>query len=472
MVTSNNDRGIALDRIGMRESSVKTRIKIEENQNDTVLHLYDEAIKRIKKITKTETGEPNYFSFAISKFLEEYGISVEDKVIKTRLAYLLRGSKNIATKLGEADNRVVPDNMKPFAYSFVSEAKKREMGLDAICMKSLSKEMKAYIKQCADKIEAKSDIYDLLLVCDYLVGRSAHKKWSKLMGLKMAADIGQPIKRTRLALEELIIANIFLTGQAKRRLRGFDTICHLAFSKEEYSLYNNQLMTGKAEDEYRSNESEFIKMNSSIMRDKIDAAAERLPKEETEKFVDLIKNDPENKVCFLKKDMPISSTDNSNDIFHILQPMGNKNARLSDEDVKCLSHLVRRLGNIASEKNKDVEEERKIGKLQELITSLQKENTDLRTELAKTESKMNKLKHDLKIQTDFNQAYSAEARKSMNQLISSVTSTTEAFTQIPAKRVTSDDIAEFKNGIISAAVQVQNRLRDFKYSISVENLKN
>ena len=471
MVTSNNDRGIALDRIGMRESSVKTRIKIEENQNDTVFHLYNEAIKRIKKVTKTETGEPNYISFAISKFLEEYGISVEDKVTKTRLAYLLRGSKNIATKLGEADNRVVPDNMKPFAYSFVSEAKKREMGLDAICMKSLSKEMKAYIKQCADKIEAKSDIYDLLLVCDYLVGRSAHKKWSKLMGLKMSADLGQPIKRTRLALEELILANIFLTGQAKRRLRGFDTICHLAFSKEEYSLYNNQLMTGKAEDEYRSNESEFIKMNSSIMRDKIDAAAERLPKEETEKFVDLIKNDPENKVLFLKEKTVVSSEDDSSNTLRILQ-QENKDISLSDEDIKCLSHLVKRLGNIASEKNKDVEEERKIGKLQELITSLQKENTDLRTELAKTESKMNKLKHELKIQTDFNQAYSAEARKSMNQLISSVTSTTEAFTQIPAKRVTSDDIAEFKNGIISAAVQVQNRLKDFKYSISVENLKN
>ena len=471
MVTSNNDRGIALDRIGMRESSVKTRIKIEENHNDTVFHLYNEAIKRIKKVTKTETGEPNYISFAISKFLEEYGISVEDKVTKTRLAYLLRGSKNIATKLGEADNRVVPDNMKPFAYSFVSEAKKREMGLDAICMKSLSKEMKAYIKQCADKIEAKSDIYDLLLVCDYLVGRSAHKKWSKLMGLKMAADLGQPIKRTRLALEELILANIFLTGQAKRRLRGFDTICHLAFSKEEYSLYNNQLMTGKAEDEYRSNESEFIKMNSSIMRDKIDAAAERLPKEETEKFVDLIKNDPENKVLFLKEKTVVSSEDDSSNTLRILQ-QENKDISLSDEDIKCLSHLVKRLGNIASEKNKDVKEERKIGKLQELITSLQKENTDLRTELAKTESKMNKLKHELKIQTDFNQAYSAEARKSMNQLISSVTSTTEAFTQIPAKRVTSDDIAEFKNGIISAAVQVQNRLKDFKYSISVENLKN
>ena len=471
MVTSNNDRGIALDRIGMRESSVKTRIKIEENHNDTVFHLYNEAIKRIKKVTKTETGEPNYISFAISKFLEEYGISVEDKVTKTRLAYLLRGSKNIATKLGEADNRVVPDNMKPFAYSFVSEAKKREMGLDAICMKSLSKEMKAYIKQCADKIEAKSDIYDLLLVCDYLVGRSAHKKWSKLMGLKMSADLGQPIKLTRLALEELILANIFLTGQAKRRLRGFDTICHLAFSKEEYSLYNNQLMTGKAEDEYRSNESEFIKMNSSIMRDKIDAAAERLPKEETEKIVDLIKNDPENKVLFLKEKTVVSSEDDSSNTLRILQ-QENKDISLSDEDIKCLSHLVKRLGNIASEKNKDVEEERKIGKLQELITSLQKENTDLRTELAKTESKMNKLKHELKIQTDFNQAYSAEARKSMNQLISSVTSTTEAFTQIPAKRVTSDDIAEFKNGIISAAVQVQNRLRDFKYSISVENLKN
>ena len=120
---------------------------------------------------------------------------------------------------------------------------------------------------------------------------------------------------------------------------------------------------------------------------------------------------------------------------------------------------------------KEDEKDQKIQKLQRLLSLSQKENTDLRAELAKAESETNKLMHRVKILKDFNDAYTSEARKAMNQLISSVSTITERYTQIPCKRVTPDDTAEFKNGIISAATESQNRLRDFTYSQSVEALK-
>jgi len=86
-------------------------------------------------------------------------------------------------------------------------------------------------------------------------------------------------------------------------------------------------------------------------------------------------------------------------------------------------------------------------------------------------SEKNKLSIKLEKHERFNEAYAKEARKAMNQLISSVSSSTEWFTKIPAKKLDEDNIAEFKNQVFEAATGAQNRLRDFTYSELVEPLK-
>ena len=106
-----------------------------------------------------------------------------------------------------------------------------------------------------------------------------------------------------------------------------------------------------------------------------------------------------------------------------------------------------------------------------MLSSAQVTENQLRKDLANAERELNTLKHDLKIQEEFNQAYAAEARKSMSHLISSVTTTVENFSKKPVKQITGDDIAEFKNDVITAAVNAQNRLKEFTYSKKVESLK-
>ena len=465
-------KGIDLGDTGIRESSLATRKRIEDNQWKTVKKISDEALKRLKKITETETGEPAYISFPISKFLEEYGFSAEDRTIKTRLAYTLRQSCNIVTQLGEAENRVVPDNMKPFAYSYVPEEVKERMGLDAYCMKNLSKEMKEYIQQRTQKAGAKSEIYDLLLVCDYLTAHNAHKQWYKLMGLKLSADLGQPVMRTKEALEDLIAAHILLTGQIKRNTRGKDTICRLAYDIKEYSTLNNQLLSGEAEDDYRAGKGSETIVDERLIERKIETVDEKIiPMDKAKSMVQSIQAD-------LDKGLGLSSHEK-------LTPM-NDSARieniissdefddtLSKEDMMCLRHLISRLKNSSPNKAESNESnnEKALKRLQDLLAASQEENNKLRKEIANLESEKNKLSIKLEKHERFNEAYAKEARKAMNQLISSVSSSTEWFTKIPAKKLDEDNIAEFKNQVFEAATGAQNRLRDFTYSELVEPLK-
>ena len=464
-------KGIDLGTTGIRESSVKTRERIEQSQESIVNKITKEAKERLKKVTETKTGELNFVSFPISKFLEEFGFSSEDKAIKTRLAYNLRQSDNIVTQMGEADNRVVPDNMKPFAYSFVTPEVKKNMGLNAYCMKNLTEEMKEYIHQKAQKVGVKSDIYDLLLVCDYLTAHDAHKKWYKLMGLKLSADLGQPIVRTKEALEDLISAHILLTGQIKRKTRGKDTICHIAYNVKDFSILNNQLLSGEAEDTYRKEHGTDVIASSNLIERKIETVSKEVCEP---KIWDIAKDIKDN----LNKQKGLSSqkilTNNAaSDSIEKSDCKIESYDELSEEDIALVKQLISRMKkpkpSIATEEKK--RNSALIKQLRDLLTASQDENNKLRKDNLKAESEINRLKHQLKIQEDFNQAYAAEARKSMNQLISSTSSAVEKYTKISPKKVTEDNIAEFKNDIISAAMDAQNRLRDFTYSNLVENLK-
>lgn len=467
MVTKN--KGIDLGETGMRELSVKKREEIEKVQMQSIEKMCDDALSRLKKITKTNSGEPEYISFPISRILEEYGYSGNDKTIKTLLSYFLRGSKNIVTKLGEADNRVVPDNMKPFAYSYVSEDKKRAMGLDAYCMKTLTKEMGQYIEEKAAKAKVTSDIYDLLLICDYLTAHGAHKQWVKLMGLKLSADLGQPVVKTKQALEDLIQANILLTAQIKRTTRGKDTICHLAYSLKDYSIYNNQLLSGVAADEYNSLHGKDLVINNAMVARNIETMSDEKIKDDAKAIAEKIQTGTRENGLGLFTQKELTDKFNSDNIVDATQQEG-----LSADDIRCLNYIRQRMLQSSDNKTSSDEEaklKKTVERLQNLLSSLQEENTGLRKELAKAESETNKLKHSLEIQGEFNQAYAKEARKAMNQLISGVSSTTEQFTKIPLKRVTPDDVAEFKSSIISAATEANNRLRDFTYSKKVESLR-
>ncbi len=464
-------KGIDLGTTGIRESSVKTRERIEQSQENIVNKITREAKERLKKVTETKTGKPNFISFPISKFLEEYGFSSEDKVIKTRLAYNLRQSENIVTQLGEADNRVVPDNMKPFAYSYVTPEVKQNMGLNAYCMKNLSEEMKEYIQQKAQKVNAKSDIYDLLLICDYLTAHDAHKKWYKLMGLKLSADLGQPIVRTKEALEDLISAHVLLTGQIKRKTRGKDTICHLAYNVKDFSVLNNQLLSGEAEDAYKGEHSSDAVASASLIERNIETISEDTCSPQIWDIAKDIQNNlNEHKGLSSQKFL---TDESSSDILEKSDCKIKSYDDLTKEDAALITQLILRMKK--PKLSVEVEEQKKnsalIKQLRDLLTASQDENNQLRKDNLKAESEINRLKHQLKIQEDFNQAYAAEARKSMNQLISSTSSVVEKYTKIPPKRVTADDTAEFKNEIISAAMDAQNRLRDFTYSNLVENLK-
>ena len=441
-----NTKEANLGATGIRENVIRIREKIEEDQKPEVYELLDKAIARLKKATETELDEPNYISFPVSKYLEEFGSSAKNRTARMQLAYYLRGNKNIVTRLGEANDRVVPDNMKPFAYSYVSEEKKKSMGLDAYCMKNLTDEMKEYIQERTKKANAESDIYDLLLVCDYLTVHDAHKKWIKLMGLNMSAALGQPIMRTKKALDDLITARVLVTGQVKRDTRGKATICHLAYSMDDYSELNNQLLSGKAADEFKEKEASKVVVSPKMIMNYMDS--EDLMAEESKAYGIMQNLD--------KKGLGLLQVHDSE------QPAPATG--LSEKDIRCLKYIVSMVESLSNgNEKKEVESEKTIARLRESLFHIQKENTDLRENLIKAESEVNKLNQRLKAQEKYNQAYSAEARKSMNQLIASVSSTTENFTRIPHKRVTPDDIAEFKSNIIRAATDAQNRLRDFKY---------
>jgi predicted nucleic acid-binding Zn-ribbon protein len=114
-----------------------------------------------------------------------------------------------------------------------------------------------------------------------------------------------------------------------------------------------------------------------------------------------------------------------------------------------------------SEKPEKHIDEKKIEKLQQLISSLQEENVDLRSNLAKVEHENSKLQHQLKIHKDFNQAYEAESRKATNHFISSVMSTVEWYSK---QKITAEKTHEFKANVITAATDVQNHLRNFTKS--------
>lgn len=479
MVTTTKSTGIDLSLLGMRESSVKAREALEMSQEELVNTMYEDALSRIKKVTKSDVSE-TYISFAISKFLEEYGVAAEDKAIKTQLAYRLRGSDNIVTKLGEAEGRVVPDNMKPFAYSYVSKEQKDSLGVEAYCMKNLTQEWKNYIKKRAKKAKVESKLYDLFLVCDYLVAHHADKKWKKLMGLKLSADIGQPIKCTKRALEGLKLMSVLLTGQVKRSTRGKDVICHIASSVEEFSKLNNALLSGQAADEYLKSKGSEVVVNPKAIESMVEIESEKIPKSKIcQTITGLIDNSDgkglgliDGKKIGLKNQNNLTILEQDDNIKHKLSYDLSQQCNIANDDAafeqieSALRYLRKKGVNANTQKY-----EQRIEHLQKLLSASQSESIEIRTQLMTAERELNKLKHELAIQTDFNQEYAQEARRAMNQLISVTASITEKFTQIPSKRVTADDIAEFKNGIISAAGEAQNRLRDFTYSKKVEPLR-
>lgn len=465
-------KGIDLGSTGMRESSILSRERIEQNQSNLVTKLTKEAFERIKKLTQTDSDEPVFVSFPISKFLGEYGISAEDKATKTQVAYNLKKLENIITRWGEAENRIVPDNMKPFAYSCVSKDTKAKLGLKAYCMKNLSEEMKEYIYEMTRKKNVQSDIYDLLLVCDYLTAHNAHKQWLKLMGLKLSADLGQPIRVTKQALEDLIAAHVLLTGKVKRSTRGKDTICRLTYHIKEFGALNNQLLSGQAEDEYRASTETDIVVNENLIERHVTTLEDKIiPLSKTKNITASIQQSI-NDGLGLTTQKSLTKNQNESTIEDTL--LGDTfDEALSGEDIKCLKHIISRLKNTQSNdaKSKEGSNEKTVQQLRDLLSSAQVTENQLRKDLANAERELNTLKHDLKIQEEFNQAYAAEARKSMSHLISSVTTTVENFSKKPVKQITGDDIAEFKNDVITAAVNAQNRLKEFTYSKKVESLK-
>ena len=457
---------IGVSSLGMRESSIKAREVIEENQKEPVLKLVKGALNRLEKVTKTESGEPAYISFPITKYMEEFGISPEDKAIKNQLAYQLRGAKNIVTALGKANNRVVPDNMKPFAYSFVSEEQKKRMGLSAYCMKNLTDEMKKYIQDRAKKINAESDIYDLLIVCDFLTAREADKKWVKLMGLKLSADLGQPVRKTRQAIEDLIRANVLVVGQFKRSTRGKETICHLAYDIQEYSKLNNQILSGEAFDEFNKKGISNTMTNARLLMRNIETESEKVSEKQAKAMAEVLENNADD------KGLGLLNADNSHSQTVSLDEIKNGNGVIPDEIVMAsLTQLMQRLSGQQNCVKTQKEEDKKSAHLRELLEDLQAENTRLREELANTEAKLSSTEYILEKHKKFNEAYASEARKAMNQLMSETTTALEKYTKKPVKDVTADDTAEFKTETITAITAAQDRLKDFTYSSGVEPLK-
>ena len=457
---------IGVSSLGMRESSIKAREAIEENQKEPVLKLVKGALNRLEKVTKTESGEPAYISFPITKYMEEFGISPEDKAIKNQLSYQLRGAKNIVTALGKATNRVVPDNMKPFAYSFVSEEQKKRMGLSAYCMKNLTDEMKKYIQDRAKKINAESDIYDLLIVCDFLTAREADKKWVKLMGLKLSADLGQPVRKTRQAIEDLIRANVLVVGQFKRSTRGKETICHLAYDIQEYSKLNNQILSGEAFDEFNKKGISNTMTNARLLMRNIETESEKVSEIQTKAMAEVLENNADD------KGLGLLNADNSHSQTVSLDEIKNGNGFIPDEIVMAsLTQLMQRLSGQQNCVKTQEEKDKKSAHLRELLEDLQAENTRLREELANTEAKLSSTEHELEKHKKFNEAYASEARKAMNQLMAETTTALEKYTKKPVKDVTADDTAEFKTDTINAVTAAQNRLNDFTYSSGVEPLK-
>ncbi len=457
---------IGVSSLGMRESSIKAREAIEENQKEPVLKLVKGALNRLEKVTKTESGKPAYISFAITKYMEEFGISPEDKAIKNQLSYQLRGAKNIVTELGKATNRVVPDNMKPFAYSFVSEEQKKRMGLSAYCMKNLTDEMKEYIQDRTKKINAESDIYDLLIVCDFLTAREADKKWVKLMGLKLSADLGQPIRKTRQAIEDLIRANVLVTGQFKRSTRGKETICHLAYDIQEYSKLNNQILSGEAFDEFNKKGISNTMTNARLLMRNIETESEKVSEIQTKAMAEVLENNADN------KGLGLLNADNSHSQTVSLDEIKNGNGVIPDEIVMAsLAQLMQRLNEQQNCVKTQEEKDKKSAHLQELLEASQLENTRLREELANTEAKLSSTENILEKHKKFNGAYASEALKAMNQLMSEVNKKVVEYTQKNPKDITVDDTSDFENGVINAVTAAQNRLKDFTYSSGVEPLK-
>lgn len=461
---------------GVRKTSLEKRSKIEKEQADKIVVMTKDAIERIQKVTKSDSGEVNYIDFPISKFMEEYGFSPRDKTVKTRLTYSLRGAKNVVTRLGKARNRIVPDNMKPFAFSIVPEKIKLEMGVGAYCMKNMSEDQKSYVLKQALKAGVKSDLFDMLLICDYLVAHGGYDRWIRLMPLKLSADLGQPILKTESALKDLIEAKVLLTGNIKRNTRGKTLIARVAFTIKEYSELNNQLVSGKASCMFSSECGETVAMSSSMMAHMVRET--EVPETLAALTTNNLQNNLDGKGLGLLSGKMLTKEKESGTLLHVEEfdsaqnngkYAGNNSDSLPEQDQELLGHLQYVMAHIAERSNKPKKEgdTEEVERLQSMFNSSQKENAQLRSELARLEGELNKTKNLLDAKSRLNDEYLSEARKAMNQLVSTVSSVTERFTQIPAKRVTPDDVAEFKNGIFSAAGEVQNRLKNFTCSIRV-----
>lgn len=376
---------------------VQNKRKKEQIVEEITKPIYEDLIRRIKE-------SDDWFTLIYSK---------EKNTLKVRemqhVVYKLHKHPNIISKLMMTDpsgKHPLAVKMRPFAFKWVNESEKKELGLKAVATKDLSDEDKNLISSLIDITTM--DAVDILNVLGVLFSQEADKKWIKLEAMEIAARCLQPIDFTfdvLNLLQDHKVLKVFKHAVPSKTSIANYYIAKLTLTEEEYekaseeintenvSVIFQEIIESKAK-EHKSNREKNLKKIIDISS-RIKAQDNKVI--EDEPVISKLHNDDSN--------VKVSSSESMNNLFDnlrsIIDSMESYNLNETNKYAEKIAAL--------SEDNKRISED--VEKSKFVIDTLQNNKDDYQKENNKLKEENEKLCEQLKSLRRCNDAYKRHEEK-------------------------------------------------------------
>lgn len=241
---------------GISERRATARRQTEKEHIEATRRPYETLFERIRNWKEDDGWMPLY----ITKMIDEFDIG--EKNYQSDVVYSLRCNPNIITKdrPSTSKGRIQPVTL----YKWVPAEEKARLLFRSVTYQNIQEKEIHQLELSYSQGIGELNVNDILCVYDYLVKSGAESKWIEFKPLTISSQRGVYMDHILKVLDDMREKKALLMQEVQRARRMPFYIGHLVTEEHPYEELLEEMMTGKAAQEFQPPERKQRKKRKSV----------------------------------------------------------------------------------------------------------------------------------------------------------------------------------------------------------------
>lgn len=257
---------------GISERRATARRQTEKEHIEATRRPYETLLERIRNWKEDDGWMPLY----ITKMIDEFDIG--EKNYQSDVVYSLRCNPNIITKDRPATTKGRIQSVT--LYKWVPAEEKARLRFRSIAYQNIHEKEIDRLESFYPHGIGELNVNDILCVYDYLEKSGAEEKWIEFRPLTISSQRGVYMNHVLQVLDDLQEKKAIIVQEIQRKKRFSFYIGHLVTEDYPYEVLLEEMMTGKAAQEFQPPDKKTRKKRTPVIVKMAAAQADRIIQED------------------------------------------------------------------------------------------------------------------------------------------------------------------------------------------------